>query len=668
MEVYELKGTAVNALMTLGNTVFAATDNGVYKSDDGLTWRVTSLRVSTYSLAYAGDKVFAGTSSGVYSSPDGGRTWVEAGLRGKRVNALASSGKTVYAGTDNGVYVSVEGAAWKPAGLLGNTISLAVNPSNPRIVYAGTGGFTLTEEIGDLYYSTDGGTSWTRCWLSNVTVLALLFISFPLSYSVTSIIVNPCNSAEVYASTDFIFLSLLVIPTAAGGVEASKDFGSTWNFIGPWPLRRVFSLTSGFNCKWLLAGTDDGVYLSMDKGTTWYGIGPVNTSINTLAISPNGFIYAGTGDGLIVFNYKPWNTTLSFNVEPSPIPFKGLGSRIRVSGELFSNDVKLSGKRVEVLLNGKTVATCLTNFTGGYVCTIPLPVDAGPTLNITVYFPGYFCYMESSATLSFHMVNATTQFGDVDGAGWYRTGSTATVSISPMIIDLGNGTRFVFKKWMGKIISENSTIVFRVEEPVVLLASWETQYCVSVKSEHGSPQGSGWYEADSIVGISISETLVDHGNGTRRIFEGWFEDGTMISAEQTFHLTVDRPISIVAKWETEHRVDVSSEIGITTGSGWYREGATATVSITPTIIERGFFTKYVFEGWVVNGVLASTSPTYSFTVDKTITVTASWRTEMNLVNIGIAIGVVLLIIVVVSVILMARKRRAPLPPPPPPGF
>ncbi|MBO3753767.1 MAG: carboxypeptidase regulatory-like domain-containing protein [Candidatus Brockarchaeota archaeon] len=125
--------------------------------------------------------------------------------------------------------------------------------------------------------------------------------------------------------------------------------------------------------------------------------------------------------------------------------------------------------------------------------------------------------------------------------------------------------------------------------------------------------------------------------------------------------------SIVLTVMAKYMVEVFSERGVATGSGWYRQGATATVSISPTVIEKDFLTKYVFEGWKVKGVIVSTSPTYSFTVDKTVTLVASWRTETNLVNVGIIVGIILLMIMV-SAILVTRRKRAPLPPPPPPGF
>jgi len=144
--------------------------------------------------------------------------------------------------------------------------------------------------------------------------------------------------------------------------------------------------------------------------------------------------------------------------------------------------------------------------------------------------------------------------------------------------------------------------------------------------------------------------------------KGNYEITVKFEGDSTYAASNASTILTVA---VRYRVEVLSEKGVAKGSGWYRPGATATVSITPTTIEKDFFTSYVFEGWLVEGKIVSTSPTYSFIVDKPATLVAGWRTEMNLVNIAMIAGVILLIIVV-SVILATRRRRAPLPPPPPP--
>lgn len=103
-------------------------------------------------------------------------------------------------------------------------------------------------------------------------------------------------------------------------------------------------------------------------------------------------------------------------------------------------------------------------------------------------------------------------------------------------------------------------------------------------------------------------------------------------------------------------ISVSTSYGIATGSGLYEVGSTVIVSVTPTVIEKGFFTNCVFEGWKVNGNAVSTSPTYSFTVDKPVNLVASWRMETKPIIIGLIAGVVLQTIIVLT-ILMIRTGR-----------
>ncbi len=129
-------------------------------------------------------------------------------------------------------------------------------------------------------------------------------------------------------------------------------------------------------------------------------------------------------------------------------------------------------------------------------------------------------------------------------------------------------------------------------------------------------------------------------------------------------MTVNEPKRIVARWDTEYEVTVYSETGSTAGSGWYALGETATVSISTTQTGKDFLTNHVFEGWRIDGNIVSTSPTYSFVVDKPVKLVASWRTETNIVAVGLIAGVPL--IVVLLAVLIVRRRRAALSPPPPP--
>ena len=102
---------------------------------------------------------------GLWQSPDGGETWQR--MRQpfpleSRVRALAlhpTEAHTLFAGADSGVYRSGDnGASWErvsgPEANL-NIWSLAIDPSNPETIFAGTSPSAV-------YRSQDGGQHWEK--------------------------------------------------------------------------------------------------------------------------------------------------------------------------------------------------------------------------------------------------------------------------------------------------------------------------------------------------------------------------------------------------------------------------------------------------------------------------------------------------------------------------
>ena len=147
--------------------------------------------------------------------------------------------------------------------------SLAIAPSNPKHVWAGTGE-TWTRNsvsVGDgIYKSTDGGLNWTNMGL-------------PKSERISSIIVDPRDSNNVWVGV----LGALWGDSEERGIYNSKDGGKTWNkvhyidnktgcsdlVIDPtnpnvmyasfWEFRRTpWSFNSGGNSSALLKTTDGG--------------------------------------------------------------------------------------------------------------------------------------------------------------------------------------------------------------------------------------------------------------------------------------------------------------------------------------------------------------------------------------------------------------------------
>ncbi|MEM2171989.1 MAG: hypothetical protein QXS66_01895 [Thermoproteota archaeon] len=63
----------------------------------------------------------------------------------------------------------------------------------------------------------------------------------------------------------------------------------------------------------------------------------------------------------------------------------------------------------------------------------------------------------------------------------------------------------------------------------------------------------------------------------------------------------------------------------------------------------------------MDGGTASTSPTYSFVVDKSTTLVASWRIEVKTIAICLVAGLILLIITPLAILAVKRKRKLPPP-------
>ena len=201
-------------------------------------------------------------------------------FRGGR--ALSASGipgdpTTYYFGsTGGGVWKSTDGAlTWKPVFDKEGTSaigSLAVSPSDPSIVYVGTGEACLRGNIshGDGIYKTlDAGKTWKNVGLRD-------------SRAIGKVIVNPKNP-------DIVFVAALGHPFGPNperGIFRTLDGGKTWDkvlykdentggvdiafdprnpnvlYAALWQVRRYpWKLDSG--------GAGSGLYRSNDGGTTW---------------------------------------------------------------------------------------------------------------------------------------------------------------------------------------------------------------------------------------------------------------------------------------------------------------------------------------------------------------------------------------------------------------
>jgi photosystem II stability/assembly factor-like uncharacterized protein len=149
-------------LLAIGNTIFAAAENGVFQSsDNGASWTRDSIGLPpTWFIALVtdGTNLFAGGGKGIYRSTDNGSSWTSAndGLTNNQVYSLAMIGTELFAGTyGSGVFRSSDfGTSWIAAndGIeQTNAYSLAVLGNSVFIGVDGDPGF---------FRSDDSGSTW----------------------------------------------------------------------------------------------------------------------------------------------------------------------------------------------------------------------------------------------------------------------------------------------------------------------------------------------------------------------------------------------------------------------------------------------------------------------------------------------------------------------------
>jgi len=175
----------------------------------------------------------------------------------------------------------------------GDIRSLAIDPQNPSILYAGTNG-------NGVFKSTNGGHAWFNTALMDADIRVLA--------------INPQEPSTLYAGTQ------------GKGVFKSTDGGISWTAVNAGLINTDVEalVIDPQNPRVLYVGTSGGVYKSIDSGTTWLQAnnGLTTTAILALAIDPQNtnILYAGTNGGGIFettdggMNWSPINNGLTSTI------------------------------------------------------------------------------------------------------------------------------------------------------------------------------------------------------------------------------------------------------------------------------------------------------------------------------------------------------------------
>ena len=191
-------------------------------------WLAFSLPLCLLALVGAGVFAQSAASPGQYpASLLAGLTWREVGpMRGGRCVAVAghpSQPDTFYFGSVGGGVWRTEnsGRTWTPIadeGIpIGSIGAIAVAPSNPNVIYVGTGEPDIRSQISygiGMFKSTDAGKTWKHIGLEGTRQIG-------------RVVVDPVNPNRVFVAA----LGHVYDANPERGVYRSTDGGTTWKKV-----------------------------------------------------------------------------------------------------------------------------------------------------------------------------------------------------------------------------------------------------------------------------------------------------------------------------------------------------------------------------------------------------------------------------------------------------
>jgi len=182
---------------------------------------------------------------------------------------------------------------------------------------------------------------------------------------------------------------------------------------------------------------------------------------------------------------------------------------------------------------------------------------------------------------------------------WVRAGSDITYTYKD-IVPGGPGVRYVLTG-----VAPASPVT--VNGPLTITGNYKTQYYLTVTSPYGIAGGENWYDKDATAYATLNTDMVDHGNGTRRVFTNWNGDASGTNYAQSNPIIMNGPKTAVANWKTQYLLTVLTDpAGLSPqptrnpageagpANGWWYDATTPVTLTAQTVSE------YTFNYWDVD--------------------------------------------------------------------
>ncbi len=296
VDLHDLRAIAVDPAT---GDIYVAGDVMTTSDDGCATWREIDVGLPTNSVAILGSRVLTGTPDGVYAWDGASWNRFATPLDGYDVRDIAidASGDILVA-SDHGIARSQDGGTtWA----LGNT-----GLDNLDVFFVAIAGTHALANTSDrLFYSTDGGTSWTSTADGTYTAVIDPGGAFVLSSSWSNGFITSSNGAQTWDNTDrrsagmhvaaaerFVLGQGPEILVATNrGVFHAPDHNLAWTELdaglSAWSFAALEETSTGV----LLGGSYAGILRSSDGGASWTNESStltIDSAIRGIAEAPSG--------------------------------------------------------------------------------------------------------------------------------------------------------------------------------------------------------------------------------------------------------------------------------------------------------------------------------------------------------------------------------------------
>jgi PKD repeat protein len=257
------------------------------------------------------------------------------------------------------------------------------------------------------------------------------------------------------------------------------------------------------------------------------------------------------------------------------------------------------GDGTPIVQTDQPIITHVYAETGDYLVTLNVTDSEGrwdtETHTITVVPKRYYLKVKTDPE------GVTT----IPGENWYNEGTQVTLT-APDTVSISTGVRYKFLYWdVDGTQVDGNPITVVMDANHTATAHYRLEYYLTVLSPFGTVGGEGWYPSGSTAYATLNTGMVDHGNGTRRVFTNWSGDASGDNYVQSNPITMNGPKTAVANWKTQYYLTVRTDppaIITIPGEGWYDQSQSVQL-IAPTV------SGYTFNYWDVDGVSQGTGVT-----------------------------------------------------------